>query len=487
MQTTGSVIGFAILALACSSPAQEFHPDIPRVWDDSALKNFELPLVQRDRSPRYITPEEYYKLKVRPIYRSYPIYAAGKEPPGYVDWLKQREPEVIFDPSKLHTREDWIQAGKIVFESETVYQPARVLAGGQKVPPARAKWISNDGVYAGFRNRYIVRTKGVLETGAISCAGCHTRLMPDGSLLEGAQGNFPDGILTDFPPGKPPDSKFLQFLWINFGIPWLQTQAEFDRSMILMGHAEQYAGVLSREGTSVIHPPHIPSLIGVQDIRYLDATGLGRHRSIGDLMRYAVVNMGLDTLAHFGDFQPTTSQTASSFGSEDGTRYSDEQLYALALYIYSLKPPPNPNPFDERAHRGETIFKRDGCAGCHTPPLYTSNKLTPATGFRIPDDLRKNENILDFSVGTDPVLATQTRRGTGFYKVPSLRGVWFRNGFSHGGNADTLEEWFDPARLKEGYVPKGYHRGPGPIAGHEFGLKLSPDDKQALIAFLKTL
>ena len=81
----------------------------------------------------------------------------------------------------------------------------------------------------------------------------------------------------------------------------------------------------------------------------------------------------------------------------------------------------------------------------------------------------------------------QTRRGTGFYKVPSLRGVWFRNGFSHGGNADTLEEWFDPARLKEDYVPKGYHRGSGPIRGHEFGLKLTPEDKQALIAFLKTL
>jgi hypothetical protein len=85
------------------------------------------------------------------------------------------------------------------------------------------------------------------------------------------------------------------------------------------------------------------------------------------------------------------------------------------------------------------------------------------------------------------VLATQTRRGTGFYKVPSLRGVWYRNGFSHGGNADTLEEWFDPARLNEDYVPKGYHREPGPIRGHEFGLKLSPEDKQALIAFLKTL
>jgi hypothetical protein len=27
----------------------------------------------------------------------------------------------------------------------------------------------------------------------------------------------------------------------------------------------------------------------------------------------------------------------------------------------------------------------------------------------------------------------------------------------------------------------------GPVKGHEFGLGLAPDDKQALIAFLKTL
>jgi hypothetical protein len=50
-----------------------------------------------------------------------------------------------------------------------------------------------------------------------------------------------------------------------------------------------------------------------------------------------------------------------------------------------------------------------------------------------------------------------------------------------------LEEWFDPARLKDDYVPKGFHMGPGPVKGHEFGLKLAADDRQALIAFLKTL
>jgi hypothetical protein len=200
-------------------------------------------------------------------------------------------------------------------------------------------------------------------------------------------------------------------------------------------------------------------------------------------MRYAIVNTGLDTLAHFGDFQPG----AGLFNAEEGTRYSDEQLYALALYLYSLKPPPNPNPVDDHARRGERIFRQQGCAGCHTPPLYTNNKLTPARGFKVPDDLLKSGDVMNLSVGTDPTLALQTRRGTGFYKVPSLRGVWYRNAFSHGGQAETLEEWFDPARLNDDYVPRGFHLGTGPIKGHEFGLKLSAEDKAALITFLKTL
>jgi len=45
--------------------------------------------------------------------------------------------------------------------------------------------------------------------------------MPDGTFLEGAQGNKPDGVLTEFPSARPPDRKFLDFLWIDFGAPWI--------------------------------------------------------------------------------------------------------------------------------------------------------------------------------------------------------------------------------------------------------------------------
>jgi hypothetical protein len=100
--------------------------------------------------------------------------------------------------------------------------------------------------------------------------------------------------------------------------------------------------------------------------------------------------------------------------------------------------------------------------------------------------LRKTDDILDISVATNPGLSAETRRGPGFYKVPSLRGLWLRGLYGHEGAAASLEAWFDPSRLRPNYEPKGYYCGPGPIEGHEFGLRLNSDEKSALIAFLRT-
>jgi mono/diheme cytochrome c family protein len=255
---------------------------------------------------------------------------------------------------------------------------------------------------------------------------------------------------------------------------------------ILSALEAQPPGVAIRQGTSLRYPAQVPDLIGIKDRRYLDHTGLVRHRSIGDLMRYAALNQGLDQLASYGDFIPEGELPDPA----TRRRYSDEQLYALAMYLYSLKPPPNPNPSDALAARGERVFERERCSRCHTPPLYTNNKLTPADGFTIPDGHEERFDILDRPVGTDPHSALKTRRGTGYYRVPSLKGVWYRGPFEHNGSVATLEDWFDSRRLRDDYVPTG-HIGYGfktrAVPGHRFGLDLSADDKKALIAFLKTL
>jgi hypothetical protein len=107
-------------------------------------------------------------------------------------------------------------------------------------------------------------------------------------------------------------------------------------------------------------------------------------------MRYAALNQGMDIRARYGDFIPTETTVPPPARA----RYSDEQLYALALYIYSLEPPVNPYRFDALAARGQTVFSRAGCDTCHTPPLYTNNKLTPAPGFVVPADHIKRFDIL---------------------------------------------------------------------------------------------
>jgi hypothetical protein len=203
-------------------------------------------------------------------------------------------------------------------------------------------------------------------------------------------------------------------------------------------------------------------------------------------MRYAAFEPG--EVAFFADRSEIPARMLPDAAAL--TRFSDEQLFALALYIYSLQPPRNPNRFDEVARHGQTVFEREGCAGCHTPPLYTNNKLTLAADFVPPAGHFTKYDILPVRVGTDPRSAMQAMRGTGYYKVPSLKGVWYRGPFEHNGSVATLEDWFDPRRLRDDYVPtgfKGYGVRTRAIKGHEFGLRLSGEDKQALIRFLRTL
>jgi hypothetical protein len=68
--------------------------------------------------------------------------------------------------------------------------------------------------------------------------------------------------------------------------------------------------------------------------------------------------------------------------------------------------------------------------------------------------------------------------------------VWYRSMFGHNGWCATLEDWFDPRRLRDDYVPTGfkpYGVQTFAVKGHAFCLNLNAEDKKALMAFLKTL
>jgi hypothetical protein len=511
---TVSVAVFVILLAAThaqkTSP-DRFRPAIPRTWDEQALADLEVPLAVPSHSPKHISAEEYYRLPVRPIYKSYPGYRSDREPAGYMDWLRRQEPVILWDDAehrpRLETEADWIAAGEIVFNAGVLF----FEAGTSSLEERRAFEAATGDIYdskgAGPFSEYVIRERGKIEVADASCRECHIRLMPDGTLIKGAQGNRPIdrvayfGLAAEAAKADNRD-RFLadarEGQRRSFAAPWLtpDPNARLEQMSAAEIEAVHFAippGVEARQGTSPLSPAKLPDLIGIKDRRYLDASGLVQHRGIGDLMRYAALNQGMDMLARFGDFVPAGDRRAVGggfFERSADARYSDEQLYALALYIYSLKPPPNPNPRDGLAVRGQRVFENERCGTCHTPPLYTNNTLVPAPGFTVPDHHYARFEILRRSVGTDPTLTRTTRRGTGYYKVPSLKGVWYRGPFEHNGSVATLEDWFDPRRLRDDYVPtgwKGYAVTARAVPGHEFGLRLSAEDKRALIAFLKTL
>ena len=111
-------------------------------------------------------------------------------------------------------------------------------------------------------------------------------------------------------------------------------------------------------------------------------------------------------------------------------------------------------------------------------------------GYAPPPGMTESPDVLPTSIGTDPGLALRTRKGTGYYKVPSLKGVWYRGHYLHDGAVASLEEMFDANRLSDEHKPGGW-RPPGTekaaIPGHPFGLKLDAREKTQLIAFLRTL
>jgi YVTN family beta-propeller protein len=104
-----------------------------------------------------------------------------------------------------------------------------------------------------------------------------------------------------------------------------------------------------------------------------------------------------------------------------GLKTSDEQVAALAAFMGTLPPPPSGvqagDKRDEAAvGRGRELFNQQGCAGCHTPPNYTSRKT--------------------YDVGV------HDEAGNTHFNPPSLRGIAQGGPFFHDNRAATLEEVF---------------------------------------------
>jgi mono/diheme cytochrome c family protein len=496
------VVGPVVVLAIVLGLTRPWTQSIPRVWDQSALEDWATPLAGLNERPTHMAAAEYYAIPEENL-RTYPVYLPDREPAGYWETILSARPQALIELDRLTTEADWIAAGRNVFLDSVVLRTfdAEVIATArdQAAMEALGTGPLPDGTVNGLR---WVPTKDGVALGFTNCSACHLMLLPDVTPVPGASSfavpnTFRNGLggairaAERTLPGETPFSfsgSIGSVAYQAYGVPWVDdpagerlrdiTQAELNAWVA----AGIRGGGVARFNGSVLYPTKIPDLIGVKDRRYIDHTGTHQHRGIGDLMRYAALVSFAEAVDFAGKrmIAPETKRFK--------TRLPDEALYALATYVYSLQPPPNPNPFDARAEAGEELFARERCGRCHTPPLYTNNKLTLAQGFTPPEDAA--EDILHVSVGTDPGLALRTRKGTGYYKVPSLKGVWYRGRYLHDGAVGSLEEMFDPGRLSDDHVRGGF-APPGvetaAIPGHEYGLDLTPDERAQLIAFLQTL
>ena len=491
----------ALVALWTTLIAQSVT--VPRIWDDAALADWATPVAGLNVRPSNYSAAEYYAVPGDNL-KTYPVYPPDKEPPGYWEWLQQQKPEPLVDVTRIRSTQDWIEAGERAFHD----LGSLVVRTNDPVLIAQARDASvfqgvltlSDGGVVG--PRWVVTPDGVMLT-ARACAACHQdhregnqrrgAALPavrPGMPLVGAQG-------TQYRLRRAYDGDGIGMaLWREFATPWSPDERVEQFKTQTLGELQQLnregrlagafsGGVFARTNGSPFYVTKILDLRGLKYSRYMDVTGSHRLRGPEDVGRYAALVTGNDKL----EFGPHRMLSDAQRGVR--YRYADEVLYAIGVYLMSLEPPKNPNPPPaDVVARGERIFEREQCGVCHAPPSYTTGKLTLAQGWTLPSDHPNRDDVMMRSVGTDPGTALKTRKGTGMYKIPTLRGVWYRPLLLHDGAVASLEELFDPARLAPDYVSKGWNpplgARPG-VPGHVFGLKLAPEEKAALIAFLRTL
>jgi len=134
----------------------------------------------------------------------------------------------------------------------------------------RGGQAQKDGRVLGLR--WVPTSKG-LSVGLSDCSGCHTRVMPDGSLLNGAPFNGVQGELatrgtTLFFPGDSPTIAS----WREFTVPWIRN--DIHDSMKSITEAEAGAlfgsiptGAFARFNGSPYYMTKVPDLIGIRDRR----------------------------------------------------------------------------------------------------------------------------------------------------------------------------------------------------------------------------
>jgi mono/diheme cytochrome c family protein len=102
---------------------------------------------------------------------------------------------------------------------------------------------------------------------------------------------------------------------------------------------------------------------------------------------------------------------------------------------------------------GAVVFARE-CGSCHQGEAVSGPPIALA------------------AAGTDPTVGASPDRGTGRYRVPSLRSVRDRRRMFASGAIEDLDALLAPDRT---------------VAGHRYGLTLDAKDRAALLEYLRGL
>jgi mono/diheme cytochrome c family protein len=214
-----------------------------------------------------------------------------------------------------------------------------------------------------------------------------------------------------------------------------ETSSELDTStvaqleLLLPGHSDPL-------DDGRFTPYAFPDLGGIADVPYLHHTA-------------SWVNASITTLA-------IRVETTYVTGTGQRARIPRELAWAVAMYLRSLPPPSPSAPADAATlAEGRAVFEAAGCSECHVPPLYTSDRRVGVE-----------------EIGTDAAAGRSPARATGYYRIPSLRGVGRAAPYLHHGGVRTLEELLDPERAEP---------------GHRHGLALEDRDREALLRFLRAI
>jgi mono/diheme cytochrome c family protein len=310
--------------------------------------------------------------------------------------------------------------GKAAFSS----YPAQLAPYFQQAIASRAQaaryglWIDASKGVGGLVRARMADGSGAL---ALTCATCHSSPGPDGSIAVG-----------------------LANASLDIGAAILDAEGAPDGPTSTDPIAAWGPGRLDVTTTAGTEPVRISDLRPVRFLTYLQQDATVRARDI------VALAIRIETLI-------VTS-------NDDALRPPRVIALALAAYITSLATAlPSLDAATAAFPDGAGIFASQ-CASCHVPPALTGEPVPLSV------------------VGTDPTLGLSANRGTGTYRVPSLRGVASRGPLLHDATLPSVGAMFDPARLTSSFTEKLH--GTGAVQGHPFGLALSDVDRQALLAFL---